>query len=99
LTPWERKGGNGAIINIPNDQLDNNFQVVEIKPGGKSEPEHHLYEETVYVISGRGATTIWVDKKQKQTSNGKREASFPSRSIPGPSTLTVAVTNRCVTWP
>ncbi len=63
LTPWERKGGSGAIINIPNDHLNNDSQVVEIKPGGKSAPEHHLYEEMVYVVCGRGATTIWVEEK------------------------------------
>ncbi len=66
LTPWERKGGSGAIINIPNRTLPNDAHVVEIKPGGKSEPEHHLYEEMVYVVSGRGATSIWVDEGNKQ---------------------------------
>ena len=66
LTPWERKGGSGAIINIPNRTLPNDAHVVEIKPGGSSEPEHHLYEEMVYVISGRGATSIWVDEGNKQ---------------------------------
>ncbi|MCH8849817.1 MAG: hypothetical protein IIC89_03215, partial [Chloroflexi bacterium] len=40
LGPWERKGGTGAIINIPNDHLTNDSHVVEIRPGGKSEPEH-----------------------------------------------------------
>ena len=67
LSPWERKGGAGAIINIPNRTLPNDAHVVEIKPGGKSEPEHHMYEETVYVVSGRGATSIWIDEKQKAT--------------------------------
>ena len=67
LGPWERKGGSGAIINIPNDMLPNDCQVVEIKPGGHSEPEHHLYEEMVYILSGRGATSIWVDEARKKT--------------------------------
>ena len=67
LGPWERKGGRGAIINIPNDHLTNDSHVVEIKPSGKSEPEHHLYEEFCYVISGRGATHIWSDEAHKQT--------------------------------
>ena len=40
--------------------------VIEIKPGGKSEPEHHMYELTIYVVSGRGATTIWQDEKQEE---------------------------------
>ena len=64
---WERKGGSGAIINIPNDHLTNDSHVVEIRPGGKSEPEHHMYEEFCYVISGRGATNIWIDEAHKQT--------------------------------
>ena len=67
LGPWERKGGSGAIINIPNDHLTNDAHVVEIRPGGKSEPEHHVYEEFCYIISGRGATNIWIDDNHKQT--------------------------------
>ena len=67
LGPWERKGGSGAVIHIKNPMLYNDCHVVEIKPGGKSEPEHHMYELTIYVVSGRGATTIWNDEKHKQT--------------------------------
>ena len=55
LGPWERKGGSGAVIHIDNRHMPNDCHVVEIKPGGKSEPEHHLYELTIYVVSGRGA--------------------------------------------
>ena len=66
LSPWERKGGAGAIINIPNNHLPNDAQLVEIAPGGKSEPEHHMYEEMVYILAGRGATSVWQDEKHKQ---------------------------------
>jgi mannose-6-phosphate isomerase-like protein (cupin superfamily) len=71
LAPWERKGGDGAVIHIAHRHLPNDCHVVEIKPKGKSEPEHHLYEMTVYVVSGRGATTIWQHEK-----NGKGKQSF-----------------------
>ncbi len=67
LGPWPRKGGRGAIINIPNNFLRTDSHVVEIHPGGKSEPERHLYEEVAYIISGRGATSVWLDEKEKQT--------------------------------
>ncbi len=70
LGPWERKGGHGAVIHIVNRTMPNDCHVVEIKPGGKSEPEHHMYELAIYVVSGRGATTIWQgdrDEKRKQT--------------------------------
>lgn len=67
LGPWDRKGGKGAVINIPDPALPNDAHLVEIKPGGKSEPEHHMYEEIAYVLSGRGATSVWVDENNKHT--------------------------------
>ncbi len=67
LGPWERKGGSGAVTHINNRHMPNDCHVIEIKPGGKSEPEHHMYELTINVISGRGGTTIWNDEKHKQT--------------------------------
>ena len=65
LGPWERKGGSGAVVHIKNNHLPNDCHVIEIKPGGKSAPEHHMYELTIYVVSGRGATSVWHDEKQK----------------------------------
>ena len=67
LGPWERKGGKGAVINIPNGFLPNDAHLIEIKPGGKSEPEHHMYEEVMYVVSGRGATSVWHQEGSKST--------------------------------
>ncbi|MXW30224.1 MAG: cupin domain-containing protein, partial [Chloroflexi bacterium] len=65
--PWERKGGEGAVVHIDNALLPNDLHVVDIKPGGKSEPEHHMYEINFYIVSGRGATTVWMDESSKQT--------------------------------
>ena len=76
LGPWERKGGSGAVINIPNEHLTNDSHLVEIRPGGKSEPERHMYEEFVYIVSGRGATTIWFDDGGKQTFEWKTGSLF-----------------------
>lgn len=67
LGPWERKGGKGAVIIIPDPALPNDAHLVEITPGGKSEPEQHMYEEIMYVVSGRGATSVWTDEKNKST--------------------------------
>ena len=67
LGPWERKGGKGAVIHINNNHMPNDCHVVEIKPGGKSEPEHHMSELTIYVVSGQGATTIWNEDKKKSS--------------------------------
>ena len=64
LTPWPRKGGAGVIINIPNNVMPNDSHLVEIPGSGRSEPERHMYEEIVYVVSGRGATRIWQDGEE-----------------------------------
>ena len=65
--PWGRKGANGAIINLEGTGGVNDTHVVEIPPGRSTNPERHLYEEMVYVLSGRGATTVWYDDSNKQT--------------------------------
>ncbi|HLY64837.1 MAG TPA: ethanolamine ammonia lyase-activating protein, partial [Chloroflexota bacterium] len=67
LGSWPRKGGKGAIINIPNPALPNDAHLVEIGPGGHSEPESHLYEEMVYILRGHGAASVWFDEQHKQT--------------------------------
>jgi mannose-6-phosphate isomerase-like protein (cupin superfamily) len=65
LSPWPRKGGAGAIINIPYPKLWSDSHLIELKPGGSSEPERHLYEEAVYILKGRGTTSVWTDNDRK----------------------------------
>ena len=67
LAPWKRKGGLGAYVNLEGTGGTNDAYVVEIGPGGSLKPEKYLYEELIYVLSGRGATTIWNEGGSKQT--------------------------------
>ena len=60
--------------------INNDCQVVELGPGASSEPERHIYEESVYILSGRGATSVWIDENRKQTFEWAKAASSPSRS-------------------
>jgi quercetin dioxygenase-like cupin family protein len=64
--PWPRKGVNGALLYLDGDD-ENDEHLVEIPPGGATNPERHLYDEAVYVVSGRGAATVWFDEKTKQS--------------------------------
>src|SRR3569833_3659824 len=48
LGTWERKGGRGAIVNLEGTGGVNDMHVVEIKPGGESEPDRHLYELSLF---------------------------------------------------
>jgi len=65
--PWARRGCNGAIVILEGTGGVNDTHVLEIPPGGSINPEKHMYEEMIYVLSGRGAASIWVDEKKKQT--------------------------------
>ena len=67
LEPWERKGGRGAFLQMEGAGQVNNCYICEIPPGKSLKPQRQLFEETIYVISGQGATTVWNRADQKQT--------------------------------
>jgi quercetin dioxygenase-like cupin family protein len=75
LGPWARKGGKGAYLNLAN-QLEDDAMVMEIPPGGELNPEHHLYESLIFVISGRGATSVWGPGIPKRTFEWKPGSLF-----------------------
>lgn len=62
LAPWPRLGGRGAYITLEGQEGLTGMYVLEIPPGGSLKPEKHLWEELLYVLSGRGATEIWQDE-------------------------------------
>ena len=64
--PWPRKGVNGALCYLDGDD-EQDEHIVEIPPGGKTIPERHMYDEAIYVVSGRGTANVWFDEKKKQT--------------------------------
>src|ERR1700734_964567 len=61
LKPWPRRGtgAKGVYINHEASRFSNDCYVCEIAPGQKLEPIHHLYEEMLLILSGRGSTTVW----------------------------------------
>lgn len=60
VKPWARMGGLGAYINVTGEYTTSDNYLCEIPPGGTLNPQKHLFEELVYVVSGRGATTFWA---------------------------------------
>ena len=58
LKPWARLEADGcfALVKGRGDFLDT--YVVELRPGQKTAPQRHLFEEVVYVLAGRGSTTV-----------------------------------------
>lgn len=102
---WKRLGGKGAYIHLAGRSDYLSCYLAEIPPGGQLNVEQHLHEETIYVISGRGATSVEVPGQAKQTFEWKAGATFgiPLNSIHQhfngsgtEPTRIVAVTNLCL---
>lgn len=66
LADWERRGGKAAYTRLGNQETYN-LQIIEIPPRGQLQPEHHMYEAVMYVMKGRGATSIWQEGEPKRT--------------------------------
>ena len=76
LEPWERTGVNATLLDLtPVPPREGTLLVhqgtsrylCEIPAGGTYKAERHMYEEIFYVVSGRGATSVWYDGSPKQT--------------------------------
>ncbi|HEX6513400.1 MAG TPA: cupin domain-containing protein [Chloroflexota bacterium] len=63
LAPWGRMGGRGTFINLSEQEADDAY-VVEIAPGASLHPQRHLFEELIYVVAGRGSTTVWQPNRE-----------------------------------
>ena len=59
LKPWARRGGRGVYLNHDASRTSNDCYVCEIPPGQQLAPQRQLFEEMIYVLDGRGSTTVW----------------------------------------
>jgi hypothetical protein len=66
LAPWKSKGGLGARICLEGTGETNDAYICEIQPGKSLNPQKHFFEELVYIVSGKGATSVWNDGGPKR---------------------------------
>jgi mannose-6-phosphate isomerase-like protein (cupin superfamily) len=66
----------GAIINLEGTGDTDDAYICEIPPGGRLNPERHLYEELVFVLDGQGATEVWQEGGAKQTFEWQKGSLF-----------------------
>jgi oxalate decarboxylase/phosphoglucose isomerase-like protein (cupin superfamily) len=78
LKPWARRGdgAKGVFINHEASRTSNDCYVCEIAPGKKLEAQHHLYEEMIMILSGRGSTTVWNNAGSRVTFEWKAGSIF-----------------------
>ena len=67
LKPWARRGGRGVFINHEASRTSNDCYICEIPAGKELAPQRQLFEEMIYVLGGRGSTTVWNDAGQRIT--------------------------------
>jgi mannose-6-phosphate isomerase-like protein (cupin superfamily) len=58
LKPWGRLGANACFIDLDNTTDLIGLQVIEIPPGGATEPMRHVFEEKYWVVEGEGTTEL-----------------------------------------
>src|SRR5262245_37129229 len=76
LKPWARRGGCGVFLNHDASRTTNDCYVCEIPPAGKLHAQRQLFEEMVFVLDGRGSTTVWNDAGARITFEWKAGAIF-----------------------
>ena len=76
LKPWPRRGGSGVYINHEASRTSNDCYVCEIPPGKELTPQRQLFEEMIYVLDGRGSTSVWNDAGKRVTFEWKAGALF-----------------------
>jgi hypothetical protein len=74
LRPWAQRGLNAAFWDITGAESLAGMYVAEIPPARSSERTRQLYDEVIYVIAGRGSTTVY----QLHNGSGQEPARFLS---------------------
>ena len=80
LQAWARRGGRGVFLNHDASRSSNDCYVCEIAPGKELAPQRQLYEEMIYVLDGRGSTSVWNDAGKRTMFEWKAGAMFATDS-------------------
>jgi oxalate decarboxylase/phosphoglucose isomerase-like protein (cupin superfamily) len=59
LGRWEERGCDAAFIQLEGQQGITETRISELPPRGVLPPVRLAFDEVVYVVQGRGATTVW----------------------------------------
>ena len=65
--PWAMFGCDGALVHLKGRGDFVSILVLDLASGGGTEPQRHLFEEVVYVLSGHGSTVV-------ETHDGRRHS-------------------------
>lgn len=58
---WAERECNAAFVQLSGQEGVSENRVTEIAPGASLPPQRFAIDEAVYVVDGRGLTTVWLD--------------------------------------
>lgn len=64
--PWSMTGTPAAFLDLAGLEGFSGMQVVEIPPGGATNPQRHLYQQLICILEGNGATQVWMDGQENE---------------------------------
>ncbi|HZT09165.1 MAG TPA: ethanolamine ammonia lyase-activating protein [Chloroflexota bacterium] len=67
LRYWPRTDGYAVHIALDGAAEQAAAYVQEIPPTRKLNPQRHMFEELVYILKGRGSTSVWYDEQNKRS--------------------------------
>src|SRR5438552_3469321 len=67
LADWKMRGVKTAFVQLVGMEGVNELRVSELPPGGQTDPFKMAVDEIVYVLDGRGTTTVWGDDGVKKS--------------------------------
>lgn len=80
LGRWDERGCDAAFLQLAGQEGVTGAYVTEIAPGKTLPPMRMVFDEAVYVLKGRGITTVWNDPDRKRIFEWQSHSMF---LIPG----------------
>jgi hypothetical protein len=92
--PWKQREADVAFVELAGQEGISGAYVLEIPPGATLPPYRIAIDDLVYVLNGRGLTTIWAEDRPKKTFEWEKHGLFLV-----PANYTYQVTNSSGTEP
>jgi mannose-6-phosphate isomerase-like protein (cupin superfamily) len=78
--PWSERECNAAFVVLAGQKDVSEIRITEIPPGATAQPVTFALDEVVYVVEGRGITTIWAGDGPKKSFEWSKRSIF---MVPG----------------
>ena len=76
LGRWEERGCDAAFIQLEGQQGITETRISEVPPRGVVPPVRLAFDEVVYVVQGRGATTVWRSGSERKSFEWSENSMF-----------------------